>query len=70
MRERRGTMPGLNLIPEDDLYLAFVSTTDIDPWLQDLVDGNRNFAANGRMMFKNGYESKRRLSPEGTDIID
>jgi hypothetical protein len=52
MRERRGTMPGLNLIPENDLYLAFVSTTDIDPWLQDLVDGNRNLAANRRMMFR------------------
>jgi hypothetical protein len=52
MRERRGTMPGLNLIPEDDLYLAFVSTTDIDPWLHDLVDGNRKLAANRRMMFR------------------
>ena len=64
-------MPGLNLIPEDDLYLAFVSTTDIDPWLHNLVDGNRDLAANFcRMMFKNRNERKRRLSPEGTDIID
>lgn len=70
MRERRGTMPGLNLIPEDDLYLAFVSTTGIYPWLQDLVDGNRNLAANRRVMFMNGNESRRRQSPEGTDIID
>lgn len=45
-------MPGLNLIPEDDLYLAFVSTTDVDPWLHDLVDGNRQLAANCRMMFQ------------------
>jgi hypothetical protein len=70
MRERRGTMPGLNLIPEDDLYLAFVSTTDVDPWLHDLVDGNRKLAANRRMMFQSGNEIKRRQSPEGTDIID
>lgn len=48
MCERRGTMPGLYLIPEDDLYLAFVSTTDIDPWLHDLVDGNRKLGANRR----------------------
>jgi hypothetical protein len=62
MRERRGTMPGLNLIPEDDLYLAFVPTTDIDPWLYDLVDGNRKLAANHRMIFRAGNESKRRRS--------
>lgn len=48
MRERRGTMPGLNLISEDNLYLAFVSTTDFDPWLYDLIDGNRKLAANCR----------------------
>jgi hypothetical protein len=52
MRERRGTMPGLNLIPEDDLYLAFISTTDIDPRLHDLVDGNRKLPANRKMMFR------------------
>ena len=46
MRERRGTMPGLNLISEDNLYLAFVSTTDFDPRLYDLIDGNRKLAAN------------------------
>jgi hypothetical protein len=46
MRERRGTMPGLNLISEDDLYLAFVSTASFDPWLHDLIDGNRKLAAN------------------------
>jgi hypothetical protein len=46
MRERRGTMPGLNLIPEDDLYFTFVSATDIEPGLHDLVDGNRKLAAN------------------------
>jgi hypothetical protein len=45
-------MPGLNLIPEDDLYLAFVSTTDIDPWFDDLVDGNGKLAANRRMVFR------------------
>ena len=56
MRERRGTMPGLNLIPEDDLYFTFVSTTDIDPWLHDLVDGNRKLAANHRMMFGTGIK--------------
>jgi hypothetical protein len=56
MRERRGTMPGLNLIPEDDLYFTFVSTTDIDPWLHDLVDGNRKLAANRRMMFRTGMK--------------
>ena len=48
MSERRGTVPGLNLISEDNLYLAFVPTTDIDPWLQDLVDGHRKLAANRR----------------------
>jgi len=48
MRERRGTMPGLNLISEDDLYLAFVSTTDFDPWLHGPVDGSRKLAANRR----------------------
>jgi hypothetical protein len=48
MRERRGTMPGLNLISEDNLYLAFVSTTDFDPWLYDLIDGNGKLAANRR----------------------
>ena len=48
MRERRGTVPGLNLVSKDDLYLSFVSTTDIDPWLQNLVDGHRKLAANRR----------------------
>ncbi len=48
MGERRGTMPGLNLISEDDLYLAFVSTTGFDPWLHDTVDGNRKLAAECR----------------------
>jgi hypothetical protein len=48
MRERRGTMPGLNLIPEDDLYLAFVSTTNFNPWFHSPVDGSRKLAANRR----------------------
>ena len=48
MRERRGTVPGLNLISEDYLYPAFVSTTDVNPRLHDLVDGNRKLAANPR----------------------
>ena len=59
MRERRGTMPGLNLVPENDLYLAFVSTTSVDPWLHDLVDGNRKLAANRRTMVQNGNALKR-----------
>jgi hypothetical protein len=39
MRECRTGMPGLNLISEDYLDLAFVSSTDFDPWLQDVIDG-------------------------------
>lgn len=51
-------MPGLDLIPEDDLYLAFVSTTNIDPWFHDLVDGNRKLAAHRGMMFRTGSRMK------------
>lgn len=38
MRECRTAMPGLNLISENYLDLAFVWPTGFDPWL-DLVDG-------------------------------
>lgn len=37
--ESRATVPGLNMIPKDDLYLSFVFTTDIDQWLHDLING-------------------------------
>ena len=41
MCKSRATVPRLNLIPEDDLYLAFVFTTDVDQWLYELVNGYR-----------------------------
>jgi hypothetical protein len=42
-------MPRLNMIPEDDLYLAFVFTTDIDQWLHDLVNGCSKLPADGEI---------------------
>lgn len=39
MCESRATVPGLNLISEDDLYFAFVSTTGFYPRLHDPVNG-------------------------------
>ena len=39
MRECRTAMPGLNLISEDYLDLAFVWPTGFEPRFHDLVDG-------------------------------
>ena len=43
----RTTVPGLNLIPENDLYLAFVFT--LDQWLHDLVNGYRKLPTDGKI---------------------
>jgi hypothetical protein len=45
VRESRGSVPGLNLISEDDLYFPFVWPTSFDPWLHDVVDGYRKLPA-------------------------
>jgi hypothetical protein len=37
------------MIPEDDLYLAFVFTTDIGQWLHDLVYGCSKLPADGKI---------------------
>ena len=68
MRECRTTMPGLNLISENYLDLAFVLPTDVDPWLHDLIDGQRKLSA-GREGSRQGLAGNVSRSPEWTDII-
>ena len=38
-------MPGLNLIPEDDLYFSFIFTISFDQWLHDSIDSYRKLSA-------------------------
>jgi hypothetical protein len=45
--EGRATVPGLYLIPEDNLYLALVFA--FDQWLHDLVNGHRKLLTDGKI---------------------